>query len=527
VIPDQHALPPVAATPGGRAALAGADLLPAVPDALASLDPARVAALVATGEELAGASREVRRLRRAGVAIVEVDPGRKPTLRGADLQVVTTPGGADDLLLPTFDPTVTNPVGWRREPAVDLAVPLHRPAGEGRLAGWPADLGDDELLVLAAPELKGGARRAAVGDDQRAVSWDDDADLADRLRRVGVLVHDPAWESSPRAALRTQLHALAVGTPVVTTTSAPAAQLGLPVVAIEDAASLWSTARELATDHDRREQVSVTARREAQRSHAAPARLARLLEAAGRDVPAPTRQSVVFATNRGAFLEHGLRNILGQSVDDLEVVVCLHGDEVPDPPQRLLDDSGRAVQVLRLPQHLHLGELLNAGIDASTGEHWAKMDDDDWYGRDHLLDLRLAMAYSGADLVGKRIDHIYLAAIDRTVTRRRAAPERERPHVSGPTLFGRRDLLQRVRFGKLTGPEDSDFQRRLLADGGRIYGTHSLDVVLHRHGGNTWDADAQAMVDEAERDAAGLDLTTTASSPGAFVTDGPSAGVGA
>jgi hypothetical protein len=125
---------------------------------------------------------------------------------------------------------------------------------------------------------------------------------------------------------------------------------------------------------------------------------------------------------------------------------------VPDPPAGLLEDSGRAFQVHRLPQELHLGEMLNHGIDHATGVHWAKMDDDDWYGRDHLLDLRLAMEYSGADLVGKRIDHIYLAPIERTVTRRRAAPERDRPHVSGPTLFGRTDLLQRIRFGKLTGP---------------------------------------------------------------------------
>jgi hypothetical protein len=518
VICDPAAMPPVAATPGGRRALQGADLDAVEPGGLDAVDADRVAALLATGEELAGASRAVRRLRKAGVAVVEVDPGRKPTLRGSDLQVVTTPDGGADLLLPTFDPSVTNPVGWRREPAVALGVALHRPTGEGRLPGWPEGAAEDELLVLAAPELKGGARRAAVGEDQRAVSWDDDAALADRLRRLGALVQDPVWEADPRASLRTQLHALAVGTPVVTTASAPAAQLGLPVVAVDDPATLWDTARELAADHDRREQVSVVGRREAQRHHAGPARLARLLEEAGRDVPPPTRLSVVFATNRGAFLEHGLRSILGQSIEDLEVVVLLHGEEVPDPPAGLLEDSGRAFQVHRLPQELHLGEMLNHGIDHATGVHWAKMDDDDWYGRDHLLDLRLAIEYSGADLVGKRIDHIYLAPIERTVTRRRAAPERDRPHVSGPTLFGRTDLLQRIRFGQLTGPEDSDFQRKLLADGGRIYGTHSLDVVLHRHGGNTWDADAQALLDEAERNVEGLDLIRTASSPGAFVT---------
>lgn len=516
MITDPAALPTIAATPGGRDALDGAQLLDVDLDGLDRLDADQLAVLVLTGEELAGASRQVRQLRKAGVAVVEVDPVRRPALRRSDLQVGTTPGGVSDLLLPTFDPTVTNPVGWRREPAVAIGVPLHRPA-DGPLAGWPADARED-VIVLAAPELGGPARRAAVGEDQRAVSWEDDVALADRLRRVGVLVADPAWEEAAGESLRTQLHALAVGTPVVTTASSPAAQLGLPVVVVDGPGDLWSTARELASDPDRRERTSVVGRRQVLSHHAGPARVARLLAALGQPVPPPPRISVTFATNRGAFLEHGIRSILGQSIEDLEVILLLHGEEVPDPPTGLLERSGRTVQVHRLPVELHLGELLNHGIDHATGTYVAKMDDDDWYGRDHLLDLRLALEYSGADLVGKRIDHIYLAPLERTVTRRRAAPERDRPHVSGPTLFGRRDVLGRVRFGKLTGPEDSDFQRRLLAEGGRVYGTHSLDVVLHRHGGNTWDTDSQALLDEAERNVAGLDLEATASEPGAFVT---------
>jgi hypothetical protein len=508
-------LPPVAATPGGQRVLAGAPLVPV--GGLADVDADAVRAVVVTGSELDEvAARELRQLRRAGVVVIEVDPPRRTALRRTDLQVATAPEGRGDLLLPTFDPMVTNPVGWSRDAPQRYAVPLHRPP-EGELPPWPEELSDD-VAVIAGPDLPPDARRAAIGD-RRSMKVEGDADLADRLRRVQVVVHDPAWETDARASLRTQLHALAKGTPVVTTADAPAAQLGLPVVAVDGPDRLWDAAASLAHDPDRRERVSVVARREVLLRHAGPARLARLLEAAGAEPVTSPRLSVVLATNRGAFLEHGIRNVLGQSIDDLELVLCLHGPDVPDPdPAWFAARPDVAVQVLRLPQELHLGELLNAGADAATGRHVAKMDDDDWYGRDHLTDLRLAIGYSGADLVGKRIDHIYLAPIDRTITRRRSAPERERPHVSGPTLFARRDTIRRIRFAKLTGPEDSDFQRRLLADGGRIYGTHSLDVVLHRHGGNTWDADAEALLAEAERDVAGLDLDGTASAPGAFVT---------
>jgi hypothetical protein len=507
-------LPPVAATPGGQRVLAGAPLVAV--DGLAEVDPGAVRAVVVTGSELGEVASEVRQLRRAGVTVIEVDAPRRPTLRRPDLQVTTSPEGRGDLLLPTFDPAVANPVGWSREAPQRYAVALHRPPEAG-LAEWPADVADD-VVVVAGRELPRSALRAAVGD-RRSVKVEDDAGLVDRLRRVRVLVQDPAWETDSRASLRTLLHALAAGTPVVTTADAPAARLGLPVVAVDGPDRLWEAATSIADDPDRRERASVVARREVLLRHAGPARLARLLGAAGSDRVASPRLSVVLATNRGAFLEHGIRNVLGQTIDDLELVLCLHGPDVPDPdPAWFAARPDVAVQVLRLPQELHLGELLNAGADAATGRHVAKMDDDDWYGRDHLTDLRLAIGYSRADLVGKRIDHIYLAPIDRTITRRRAAPERDRPHVSGPTLFALRDTIRRIRFAKLTGPEDSDFQRRLLADGGRVYGTHSLDVVLHRHGGNTWDADAEGLLAEAERDVAGLDLDGTASAPGAYVT---------
>ena len=173
--------------------------------------------------------------------------------------------------------------------------------------------------------------------------------------------------------------------------------------------------------------------------------------------------------------------------------------------------------MLRVGTDRVLGEVLNVGLDAATTPLVAKMDDDDLYGRDHLRDLVLAHGYRGADVVGKRIDHVLLADRDLTVTRRRSAPERDRPHVSGPTLLGTTEVLRRARFAAVTRGEDTDLLDRLRADGRVVYGTHALDVILHRHGGNTWDAD-EALLEDAERTAPGRDLVTTASEPDAFLT---------
>ena len=57
--------------------------------------------------------------------------------------------------------------------------------------------------------------------------------------------------------------------------------------------------------------------------------------------------------------------------------------------------------MIRVDGELTLGDALNAGVEASSGELVTKMDDDDYYSTEHLWDLVLALEYSGADLVGK------------------------------------------------------------------------------------------------------------------------------
>ena len=71
--------------------------------------------------------------------------------------------------------------------------------------------------------------------------------------------------------------------------------------------------------------------------------------------------------------------------------------------------------MIRVDGELTLGDALNAGVEASRGELVTKMDDDDYYSTEHLWDLVLALEYSGADLVGKAAEFVYLEEIDVTV----------------------------------------------------------------------------------------------------------------
>ena len=127
------------------------------------------------------------------------------------------------------------------------------------------------------------------------------------------------------------------------------------------------------------------------------------------------------------------------------------------------------VRVLHAPAEESLGSCLNRLVDAASGEVVAKMDDDDLYGPNYLSDQLHALDYSGADVVGKQAHHMYLEAQDLTIVR---FPEREHrftDFVMGPTIVTRREVARAHPFADLGRGEDTDFLRRVAADGLSIY----------------------------------------------------------
>jgi hypothetical protein len=110
------------------------------------------------------------------------------------------------------------------------------------------------------------------------------------------------------------------------------------------------------------------------------------------------------------------------------------------------------------------------------------MDDDDHYGPEHVWDLVLARQYSGAQIVGKALDWVYLESQDTTVFRPTYAAEKYADFVAGGTM-----LISRADLGAVGGwrPVPKSVDRalldRVLADGGLVYRAHGLGYVYVRH----------------------------------------------
>ena len=428
-------------------------------------------------------------------AALAAPPGR------ATLELVETAQdvvhAADGPLRPTVDTSVCNPVGLQLtapDPVVALLGAEPDEVGRAAMAAF-----DPAVVLLHPPDIP----RVPGHDARRGLGSLEAVQRA--FVRAGVLLDHPGWRGGPTATERTWATALACGTPVVTVE--PDSATLPPGVVATTAAQMVDTVHELTVDLDRRERLGIVGRRWVWEGRTREHALREILDHLDIPAPPPLTTTVLLATNRPERVSSALAAVERQTRAGVDIVLALHGDGFDTPP-----DSDLVSAVLRVPAERCLGDVLNAALDAATGDLVAKMDDDDHYGPEHLRDLVNAWSYSGADLVGKKIEYVHLRERGCTIRRPPSRPERDRPHVGGPTLLGARDLLRHYRFLRLPNRVDSTLYERLLADGRRIYGTHSRDVILERTAGtHAWSVEDQSFLDEAveQRDGLAIDLATS------------------
>jgi hypothetical protein len=198
--------------------------------------------------------------------------------------------------------------------------------------------------------------------------------------------------------------------------------------------------------------------------------------------------SLLLATHRRDHLPEALRQVARMHYPRLEVVVGLHGEDMHDDEVRRavlgLPHPARTVDIDRAAT---LGEAMQRLSTVADGSLVAKIDDDDVYGPEHVWDLVVARDYSGAQLVGKALDWVYLAAEDATLFRPTYPAEKYDDFVCGGTmLIAKSDLLDVGGWRPVPRSVDRGLLDDVLAGGGLVYRTHGLGYVyVRRPAGHT------------------------------------------
>jgi hypothetical protein len=149
--------------------------------------------------------------------------------------------------------------------------------------------------------------------------------------------------------------------------------------------------------------------------------------------------------------------------------------------------------------------VLNGLLDRTAAPLLAKIDDDDRYGPNHLLDLEVAMTYSGAELVGKRRHAVHDVTAGTLTMPDGPAEERWEDHLPGATMLVRGDVLRALRWRQVPNGVDTELVRAVHLAGGAAYSTHRFGFVRTRHGDHTYAAGRRSFAGhEVEGDVTSL-----------------------
>ena len=173
---------------------------------------------------------------------------------------------------------------------------------------------------------------------------------------------------------------------------------------------------------------------------------------------------------------------------ELEIVVGLHGCSAP--PGLTKAAGSRNLVVREFSADQVFGSVINDAFACASGELVGKIDDDDYFGDAHLLDLVMAHGYSHATLVGKSTTVIFLEAIDTTVRRLHGVRESFTHRVAGSTfLMAPEDLAAVGGWSSVPRAVDTHLINAIRRESGTIYQPHDIGYLYVRNAdpsGHTW-----------------------------------------
>ncbi|WP_285103157.1 glycosyltransferase [Promicromonospora sp. MEB111] len=331
--------------------------------------------------------------------------------------------------------------------------------------------------------------------DGRVVGSLDYDRMLTAYREYKVFLNVNSVVGSPSMCARRIFEITASGTPVVSTPSAAVGEYfpGDEVFVAGTREAGAHAIRALVRSSELRDRAVHKGQRRIWREHTYAVRSQKVLAdvgLAGSPVVARPTVTALVSTNRPHQLDHVLGVLGAQEGVDLQVALLTHGFEADDADLRArAKEAGvGSLELLSATADVPLGTCLNLLLDTADGDVVAKIDDDDLYGPQYLSDQLYALAYSGADVVGKQAHYMYLEGADATILRFADREHRYTDRVMGPTIVAARETASTVRFRPLGRGEDTAFLADVVEASGTVYSADRFNFIQVRSapGGHSW-----------------------------------------
>lgn len=128
--------------------------------------------------------------------------------------------------------------------------------------------------------------------------------------------------------------------------------------------------------------------------------------------------------------------------------------------------------------NITLGECYNFSLKHMNGTFFCKMDDDDFYDNDYIVEQLYKLKKNNADIIGK--SNFYLYDSYNNILYSKFIPN----IILGGTMIIKKNVFNTIKFDKLNRGEDTNFLKKASKKGFKIYNSGINNFIYIRYTDN-------------------------------------------
>lgn len=191
--------------------------------------------------------------------------------------------------------------------------------------------------------------------------------------------------------------------------------------------------------------------------------------------------TIITPTNKFNFIKNIKENFMRCKYPKVEFIIILNSNILNIKEYKSYFSILPNIKIYKLNENISLGESMNFGIENSSYNYIAKLDDDDYYGENYIGDLMNIFNYTNADIVGKTSHFIYFEENKFLNLWYGEHDNRYNDAVAGATLVMKKCIFNKVKFHNLNDGEDLDLISQCNSLGFKIYAGDIFNYVYNRH----------------------------------------------
>ncbi|MTK13376.1 MAG: glycosyltransferase [Clostridiaceae bacterium] len=207
--------------------------------------------------------------------------------------------------------------------------------------------------------------------------------------------------------------------------------------------------------------------------------------------------SIIVPTNKSKYINNIFKNYTRSNYPYIELIIILNNNKLNINDYKIKSLGLENVRIFQLDESYTLGECLNFGVEQSRYNYISKMDDDDYYGANYLIDLMNVFNYTDAQVTGKMSHFVYFEATNTLSIREQNNENRYVDFLSGNTILFKKDIFEKVKFKKLNCGEDVQFSTDCITAGIKIYSADKYNYIYMKHRDlidHTWQVSSEDLI---------------------------------